>query len=194
MDEYYKILGLSKDADNDQIEEAYQRLKAKYSKDRFLEGELGNDAARKLSKLEEAYEEIMSARRYNASSFSTLDDVATAIKNGDLQHAQDLLDGMSQKDGEWHYLQSVIYYKKNWMHESKNQLEIAMRMDPNNSKYKDSYQKLVAKMNFNENQFHSGNANYSNNEYQNRQMGGDACLDMCTTWCCFELMCHSCCR
>lgn len=200
MDEYYKILGVRPDADDAAIEEAYQKLKAKYSKDRFLEGEAGNEAAKNLSKLEEAYDEITSARKSsyeNKSGMGVYEDIAAAIKNGDINHAQELLDGVSYKDAEWHYYESVVFYKKNWMNESKNQLELALKMDPENEKYKKSYEKLKAKMNFSEKQFHSGNYNANNNGadgYSQKQMGGDTCMDMCATYCCMELMCRSCCR
>lgn len=200
MDEYYKILGVRPAADDAAIEEAYQKLKAKYSKDRFLEGEAGNEAAKNLSKLEEAYDEITSARKSsyeNKSGMGVYEDIAAAIKNGDINHAQELLDGISYKDAEWHYYESVVFYKKNWMNESKNQLELALKMDPENEKYKKSYEKLKAKMNFSEKQFHSGNYNANNNGadgYSQKQMGGDTCMDMCATYCCMELMCRSCCR
>lgn len=199
MDEYYKILGVRPDADDAAIEEAYQKLKAKYSKDRFLEGEAGNEAAKNLSKLEEAYDEITSARKSsyeNKSGMGVYEDIAVAIKNGDINHAQELLDGISYKDAEWHYYESVVFYKKNWMNESKNQLELALKMDPENEKYKKSYEKLKAKMNFSEKQFHSGNYNANNNgaDGSQKQMGGDTCMDMCATYCCMELMCRSCCR
>ena len=112
------------------------------------------------------------------------------------EHAQELLDGISYKDAEWHYYESVVFYKKNWMNESKNQLELALKMDPENEKYKKSYEQLKAKMNFSEKQFHSGNYNANNNgaDGSQKQMGGDTCMDMCATYCCMELMCRSCCR
>ena len=59
MQEYYKILGISESASIEEINDAYNRLKSQYSKDRFLEGEAGNEAAKKLTKLETAYSEIM---------------------------------------------------------------------------------------------------------------------------------------
>ena len=68
MDEYYKILGVSPDADDAEIETAYQNLKAKYSRERFEDGEVGNNAAKNRTKLNEAYEEIIEARKYVSNS------------------------------------------------------------------------------------------------------------------------------
>ena len=58
MQEYYKILGLTEDATDAEVEAKYKELKEKYSRERFYEGEIGNVAASKLGKVEEAYEEI----------------------------------------------------------------------------------------------------------------------------------------
>lgn len=204
MEEYYKFLGVKPDATDDEIENAYQELRAKYSKERFAEGEVGNVAAKNLTKLDEAYSEIMESRSSyggdasNTNGSVSLDAVKNAINDGNLQKAQELLDAITIREAEWHYLQSVVFFKKNWSNESKKQLEIAMSMDPSNQKYKEAYEKLIAKMQFSNNnfngQFHSGNSNYNGGNYQdNRQMGGDGCLDFCTAYCCAELMCSLCC-
>ena len=70
------------------------------------------------------------------------------IKAGKVEEAQQVLDGYSERTAEWHYLQAVIYYKKNWGNECKKQMEIALTKDPNNAKYKDSYDKLCKEMEF----------------------------------------------
>lgn len=204
MQEYYKILNVSEFSSDEEIEKAYYELKSKYSQERFLEGEAGNFAAKQLTKVETAYQEIMASRRYNSkesneetvADFGTID---TLIKEGNIALAQEKLDNITDRTAEWHYLQSVIFYKKNWINESKKQLEIACSMDPKNKKYSDDYAKLKAKMEQTENQFRSGNAynsNSANNEYDNRQMGGNMaeCENCCTTWCCANLMCNVCCR
>ncbi len=54
MQENYKILGISENASIEEVEVAYNELKAKYSKERFLEGEAGNNAAKMLTKIETA--------------------------------------------------------------------------------------------------------------------------------------------
>lgn len=198
MQKYYKILEVSKDASIEEIEANYKRLKEKYSKDRFLEGEEGNLAAKKLTELEVAYTEIINNVGVDNDDFSdknAFSQVEQLIRSGKINEAQSRLDDITNRDAEWHYIQSVIFYKKNWHNESKKQLEIAMEMDPSNSKYTDSYAKLRQKIDNNEKAFHSGNANYQNNQEQNRQMGGsNDCFNLCAAYCCMDLMCSLCCR
>ena len=201
MQEYYKVLGLTESATNEEIESAYSALKEKYQEDRFLEGEAGNEAARKLTLIEEAYREIKDSRnnQKNEESGSTENFKLAEkyLKEGDFAKAQSVLDDISERTAEWHYLQAVIFYKKNWMHESKKQLLIAMNMEPNNEKYSETYSKLNQKMSFNEKQFKSGNAYQNNAQPENRQMGGEGlneCMSFCTTWCCTQLLCSMCCR
>lgn len=201
MQEYYKILGLTENATDEEIEVAYNNLKSKYSKDRFLEGEAGNEAAKNLTKLETAYAEIIDARKqtesYENKEVPSFVEVEDLIRQGDFNGAQIKLDAFSTRDAEWHYLQSVIFYKKNWVNESKKQLEIAISLEPNNQKYKTSYEKLKAKMQSNERAFYSNNTNFGadGNPETPRQMGGtNDCFTFCATWCCIDMLCTICCR
>lgn len=202
MQEYYKILGLKSDATNEEIEANYKMLKEKYSRDRFLEGEAGNEAARNLTKLETAYHEITESRKhFSESEEKTAQDysrVEKLLKIGNIAEAQEELDNYTDRDAEWHYLQSVVFYKKNWMNESKKQLEIAVNMDPHNSKYIEAFTKLKQKIEYNDTQFRSGNMGGRATDGGEKQMGGsdsnNACLSMCATWCCMDMLCSICCR
>lgn len=200
MREYYKILGVSETASDDEVREQYLKLKEKYSRERFYEGEIGNDAARNLTKLETAYSEVMRARKErfdNGGSYADFSQVENLLKEGKINDAQSCLDDITDRNAEWHYLQSVVFYKKNWINESKKQLEIALNMEPHNVKYADAYTKLKQKISFNENQFRSGNAGGAGINPEDRQMGGSAtndCLSFCATWCCMNLLCNMCCR
>ncbi len=203
MQEYYKILNIDSKATDEEVENAYKALKEKYSKERFYEGEIGNEAAKKLTKVETAYHEIMASRKViedNGRVKYDFSEVEQLIKKGDISKAQSLLDDVYDRNAEWHYLQSVIFYKKNWINESKKQLEIAVNMEPHNVKYSEDYAKLKQKIEFNERQFKSGNANFNqsaSNDDPNRQMGGNDmnnCLSFCATWCCIDMMCSLCCR
>lgn len=203
--ENYKILGLDETASDEEIKTRYSELKKKYNEDRWLDGEAGNEAARMLGKLDTAYTEIMSERRERErtnNGSSILDEIAAAIKNGDLVGAQTKLDECNERNGEWHYLQSVLFFRKNWMNESKKQLEIALQLDPENAKYKDAYERIKSRMNY------QGQSAYNNqnggssaeqgeyNQQTEQQMGGSGCAqcaDCCYTYLCVNCLFNLCC-
>lgn len=198
MQEYYKILGLEVGATVEQVREAYQRLRERYAEDRFLEGERGNEAAKNLTLVENAYQEIMNDLSYHTAEDSSekkdYSAVEKCLKQNNLPEAQRLLDEISDRDAEWHYLQSVVFYRKQWMNDAKKQLEIAMNMDPSNAKYRDSYTKLKEKIAFTEKQFQSGNAAPQGGNEE--MMGGNSCtsfMNFCTTMCCMNMLCNCCC-
>ena len=108
--QYYDLLGVSETASDEEIRSRYEELKKKYSEDRFLEGEAGNDAAKMLGKLDVAYNEIMTERKEsrgkedNTSAYSKVDAL---IREGKIAEAQAALDEFNERPAEWHYLQSV---------------------------------------------------------------------------------------
>ena len=202
-----EILGLSEGATIEEVKEKYQELKVKYSEERFLDGEAGNEAARMLNKIEVAYQELcvefdeMAGDGKRGNAYEQVDEL---IRNNKLNEAQQMLDAFNERPAEWHYMQSVVFYKKSWINESKKQLEIAMHMEPDNEKYRSSYEKLMQKIEY-EQQLARQNAQYgnangpygqgqqNNNANYNRQqqqMGG-GCCDCLMACCLFQLCCRS---
>jgi len=192
MKENYKLFGLDETVTDEELAARYQELKAKYSEERWLDGEAGNEAARMLTKLDVAYNEIIASRKEqskNTDGQSSYEEISALIKEEKLAEAQTLLDDCNERPAEWHYLQAVVFYKKNWTNDSKKQLEIAMQMDPDNVKYRNAYGKMNAK-----NEQQNQSAHQSQNPYQNyngapmdgEQMGGDACTN-CMECCCLNL-------
>ena len=195
----YKILGVDENATDEEIKEAYSNLKKKYNEDRWLDGEAGNVAARMLGKLDAAYTEIIAERRErerNTDGQSAYEEVSALLKAGDLSAAQQKLDAFNERGAEWHYLQAVVFYKKNWSNESKKQLEIAVQMDPENKKYRAAYGNLNAK-----NDYENRSANAQNHENRTnpqpehsdpdaQQMGGGGCSDCIS--CCYTYLCVDC--
>ncbi len=195
MRENYEILGLTEDATDGEILARYEELKEKYKEDRWLDGEAGNEAARKLTQLETAYNEIMAERKQhsqNTDGQNSFEEIAQLLKEDKLAEAQACLDEFNERSAEWHYLQAVIFYKKNWTNDSKKQLEIAMQMDPDNVKYRNAYGKINAK-----NDYEKQSAGQTQNPYargnapmEEEQMGGNACSNCIS--CCYTYLCVDC--
>ncbi len=150
----YSIFGLLEGASEIEVDQAYFRLKAQYSEDRFKEGEEGNAASRRLMALEDAYTEYKDDLRANmkketaaAAEFSyggTADyaHIDALIKEGRLEEAQKLLDDMQSRTGEWHYLQAIVFYKRSWYGESRKQLQLALALEPENPKFRAAAEKM----------------------------------------------------
>lgn len=201
-----ELLGLTEGASREEITAAYEALRAKYLEERFMDGEKGNNAARMLTKIDTAYAELQAEISENAttddSSFSRVEEL---LKSGDTQEAQRVLDSFDERNAQWHYLQSVVFYRKNWMNESKKQLEIAINLDPSNEKYRDAYRKLNEKLSYDAQAQQQAAGGYNQgtyqgqnmNQYPDDQMGGSACsncLECCYTYLCINCLCNSCCH
>ncbi len=196
--ECYEILGVSEQATDEEIKEAYRALKKKYNEDRWLEGEAGNEAARMLEKVDAAYEEITRDRREkrrNTEGANAFEEVSELIRKGDIDGAQAKLDSFNERGAEWHYLQSVVFYKKSWLNESKKQLEIAMQMDGSNAKYREAYEKLNARADYRRET--GGAQNTDPDPTSEEQMGGNLCANcasFCYTFLCVNCLFNLCCN
>ncbi|MGN1099043.1 MAG: hypothetical protein ACI4S9_01745 [Christensenellales bacterium] len=142
----FLVLGLDRDkANQNDVYEAYIKLKYKYSDELLKEGEVGAQAAKKLSEIEQAYSDCKEEleKRNTISDFGgDFGDIGSLINQNRIDEAQRRLDDVSERNAEWHYLQSVIYYKKGWYLESRKQLKFALNLDPSNEKYKTASEKL----------------------------------------------------
>ena len=145
-----ELFGLSEGATKEELDAAYSALRAKYLEERFMDGEVGNNAATMLTRIETAYSDLLrefseSATTSEGGSFTRVEEL---INQGNYTDAQRELDSFNERGGRWHYLQSVLFYRKGWINESKKQLEIAMQLEPENDKYKDTYKKLNDKIKY----------------------------------------------
>lgn len=210
IERFYNIIGCDPQVSDDELYAKYVELRTKYQNDRFLEGEAGNEAARKLTELNAAYSELVDYRKSQSVSgdrSKAFEEIDSLIKAGKINEAQAALDAFNERNAEWHYLQSVVFYKKNWVNESKKQLEIAISMDGSVEKYKTAYDKLCKQMNFNEsgnkkdneknaNWNKSGNMNNGGGNYEEptEMMGGDSCLDFCCRVAICNVLLNCCCN
>ena len=202
----FEILGLPSTATRDEVKDKYNELRKQYLEDRFKPGDEGERAAEKLQELDVAYRDAMDAidereqranRAANADN-ATSDNGATddcesirqQIKDNKLDEAQEALDQIIDRTAEWHYLQSILFYKRNWFLESKKQLEMACQMEPNNKRYKQSLDKLtkiLASNTISPDQMRTSSSSTEDSRYyDNGTCTGSACADC--------LLCNMCCN
>lgn len=193
----YEILGLTESASREEIDARYYELRDRYQRDRFLPGDEGEEASEKLQQLEVAYRDIITSRAEaeQASSFTDdkdYTDVQQLITANKLDEAQEKLDARVTRDAEWHYMQSILFYKRNWFLESKKQLELACQMEPNNTRYKQSLEKLtkiLASNTISPDQLRTTSRPVDNGQPMGAGNGtctGSACADC--------LLCNACCN
>ena len=190
----YEILGLDENSSFDTLKVRYETLKAEYREGRFKEGDEGTEAARKLTELEAAWQEI-SEREARATAVNGADSgdfayVDKLIKEKKYDEAQAVLDSMTVREGEWHYFQSIVYYKREWLTESKKQLEAAVACDPTTVKYKTALEKLnmvIGSANVDPRTLGRDNIGPAPEEQYRQQ--GDALSNCCLAYCITSLCC-----
>lgn len=208
MKDPYAVLGLTKDSGSEEIKAKYQELHDLYSEQRFKSGEEGNEGARKLQELEEAWTLIKSDMDRDTISaafsgdYGKIDDL---IRQGMYNEAQDMLDAIQDRNGEWHYMQAIVFYKREWLSDAKNQLEMALREDPGNSKYRSSLDKLNLAMGAPQNNRNTqqNQGPYNNGQYNGGQYGDNGapqqqpadmanCLSSCCcAYCLTDCLCNA---
>ena len=199
-----ELLGLEEGATLEEIKAAYEALREKYLEDRFKDGEEGNNAAKMLTKIDVAYSELEAELKESnsADDGNLYEKVEQYLKDGNFTEAQHVLDSFNERGAKWHYFQSVVFYRKNWINESKKQLEIAIQLEPENQKYREEYRKLNDKINATT----QANTDGTQSTYQGQtmdssasdsQMGGNFCancIECCYINMCINCLCGTCCR
>ncbi|MBQ8669931.1 MAG: J domain-containing protein, partial [Oscillospiraceae bacterium] len=130
MTDPYKVLGVSPNATDEQIKDAYRALARKYHPDNFVDNPLSDLAGEKMQEINEAYDEIMRQRRsaaqggpqashsqssyYQSSQFS---DIRRLINSGRVNEAEELIDGIpaAQRNAEWYFLKGSVCYTRGWL-------------------------------------------------------------------------------
>ena len=201
----FVILGISENASQSEILEAYKKKRSELQEHLFDAGEAGDSAARKITELDDAYQRAMELALARATvsgeGASTFEKVKQAIRNKNPEDAQRELDNITNRSAEWHYFQSIVFYEKNWLNDSKKQLEIALSMEPSNEKYSRALENLKKKIdgsrpyeNQNDDIYHQNTTQGSGSggrSYRQRSAGSDAADGCCAA--CQALWCADCC-
>ena len=200
MRDPYEVLGVSSNASDDEIKRAYRELARKYHPDNYQNNPLADLAEEKMKEVNEAYDAITKARsgggstgggyqggysqsygyqvQYSGGGSSTsFAQVRQYINTGNLDGAEQLLRGISSKNGEWYFLMGSIAYRRGWLDEARQNYQIACQMEPGNMEYRQALSMMQ-----------QGGYGYNTN------MTGGQCdsLDCCTTMLCLNCLCGGC--
>jgi len=188
----YEVLGIREGASEEEIKKTYRELVKKYHPDQYANNPLSRLAEEKLSEINEAYDYIMKNRssRSNYSqqrngswgSYNTdndLNQVKTNINKGNIGAAEELLNRISTRNGEWYYLKGLIFLQRGWYNEAYTHIQTAVNMEPDNFEYRSALNKLNM----------SGSA-YRGNAYgRGYNQGSDIC-QLCTCLWCSDCCCE----
>lgn len=152
MGDPYQVLGVSPNATDEQIKEAYRNLAKKYHPDQYADSPLKDLADEKMKEVNEAYDTITAQRKsggarrgnvyggYNSvgsSPNSGFQDVRMLIMNGRVADAEQILNGVpaERRSAEWYFLKGSVLYRRGWLEEAKDHFSRACQMDPGNAEY-----------------------------------------------------------
>ena len=157
MSDPYQVLGVSSTDTDEEIKKAYRDLARKYHPDNYHDNPLEDLAEEKMKEINEAYDQIQAQRKANFSGSTvytghaahavyseesndsdspTLKQVRDALAQDRLGLAQELLDGESNQNAEWHFLMGMLCYRRGWVDEAKRYYKLAVEMAPDNFEYR----------------------------------------------------------
>ena len=126
----YSILGISRDASDEEVKKAYRKMSRKYHPDANIDNPNKEQAEEKFKQVQQAYEQIMKEREqgidygnYGSNNYggfggfsgqadSGYQDeesmrrqaAANYIQSGHYREAMNVLQSLSQRNGQWYYL------------------------------------------------------------------------------------------
>ncbi len=206
----FVVLGINSDASKDDVYYAYRDMRSKYESLRFEPGEVGEEACLKLEEIEAAYDDaikIIEEREVGGVGEDTrtrftnenLDAAEKCVKENRIDDAQKYLDDCTTRTARWHYLQSAVFYRKNWAGDALKQLELACNMEPGNKKYADA--RAAMEKHVKANTTAQGNSFYENGtkaersyadstrDYSRQPRGCTVC-DVCNGLICADCCCE----
>lgn len=199
MNDPYKVLGVSRDATDEEIKKAYRELARKYHPDNYVNNPLADLVQEKMKEINEAYDEIQRSRASSRSSSSgyydtsstsdgTYDgafkDIRTLINLGNFTEASIKLDSMpkSARNAEWHFLKGCLLMQRGYFYDATRLFETACYLDPNNEEYRNALNELKTRSGAYGSQYRRANTSQSSDDLCN----------MCTGLICADCLCEMC--
>lgn len=195
MNDPYKVLGVSRDATDDEIKAAYRELAKKYHPDNYADSPLADLVEEKMKEINEAYDTIRKERaggRQGASSSSggyggstsggatSFANVRQLISQGRYSEAELVLDSVSSnnRSAEWNYLKGCVLLQRGAVYDAARHIDAACYMDPSNEEYRNARDSIRS---------------YSSGGRMYRQGGSsDELCNLCSSLLCADCLCECC--
>ena len=197
MTDPYIVLGVSRDATEEEIKSAYRRLARKYHPDRYATDPDGARAAEeKMKEINEAYDAITRMRsgssQHTGGGFSSFASVREKINRGYFADAERELDALpdGSRTAEWHYLKSALLARRGWHHDAMREIEIACAMEPSNMEYARARELYRGRFASFGSQYRGSRA--GDGRFEAGRGADCSTCDICTTLMCLDCCCEGC--
>jgi molecular chaperone DnaJ len=184
----YEVLGVPRNASNDEIKKAYRQLCKKYHPDSYVDNPLADLAEEKFKEVQAAYEQIMKEREqggysYQASSGGSQETVELQaarnyINARRFHEALNVLDGIGNRTAMWYYYSAIANMGIGNNLVAVEHAKQAAAMEPNNPEYVN----FAQQMQFRGQQYQSTGYGYGRQSFGT----GNLCCDL---WC-MDTMCE----
>ena len=205
MKDPYSILGVSRDASDEEIKKAYRNLARKYHPDNYVGSNLADVAEEKMKEVNEAYDAVQKMRAAggsagsSSSAYHTYEEsyagsqgqggyagfaqVRRMINDGRYADAEVLLNATPQsaRGAEWNYLKGCLLLQQGFFFDAQKYIETACYLDPSNMEYRQAKQQMRA------------SASAYGGPYRTTHSSSECSgCDMCTSLLCADCLCECC--
>ncbi|MCR5263917.1 MAG: J domain-containing protein [Clostridiales bacterium] len=207
MTDPYKELGVSEDATDDEIKQAYRALVKKYHPDNYAsDPDLKQIAEDKMKAVNSAYDEIQKLRKTGQTSSSESQaysapeydysayngeyiHIRELINAGDISMAESLLLSVSaeKRGAEWNFLMGAVFIKRGFYFDALNYIKNACYMDPYNPEYRSALNRLNRQSSFS-----ADDSEYTVTHSGCDTLLGACCLGDCLCGICGNNLCSCC--
>ncbi len=194
MTDPYKVLGVAREASDEEIKKAYRELARKYHPDNYVDNPLADLVEEKMKEINEAYDQIQKERAsgssgpsysgqgYSSGSYSDYTQVRELINNRRYSDAELILDAVSasNRNAEWNFLKGCVLIQRGWYYDAQKYLETACYLDPTNSEYRSALERI-----------RQNTVSYGGG-YRTANGGGTSACDICSGLICADCLCECC--
>lgn len=189
MTDPYRILGVSRNATDDEIKKAYRNLSRKYHPDANIGAPNPEEIEEKFKEIQQAYHQIMSEREHGSSSYNgnfsgngssvKMQAAANFINSRHFKEALNVLNDIPEHDAQWYFFSAVANAGLGNNITAKDLASQAAALEPGNIQYRQFLQQLEY-----------GGAWYHSmgNTYGSPVSGHNYCMNLCM----LNLFCHCC--